>query len=323
MTSISHLLTERKEKKEMDRRMKKQILIGLLIAVMLLVLTGCGEKDTHGIPENGETNPTAASGKEDTDKDETGKEDTGKDDAGEADNSDANDSDADDVEDNNVEDNDVAYKFPAGASSEYELYKTVLAYLNNGFHSDDLKTVCDPVLTMVFFSKWEEKEDKIFTLGMQYDEACDLIARLSAKAAQMNAPYDEYGELEEDLIDFDAFEGEFPEGMRGQIEQNRRDFENFIVDIFYMESDFFHDGENPFYTDPTEWEVKQEGEYEVKEYHSNDWCDDLYDTFPKVYEVSLGTYIDYEATEMWFYYTQIDGRYYMLSFGYAVSGIGG
>lgn len=278
--------------------MKKRILIGTLIAVLLLVLAGCGEKDVHGAPEDGETDPTASGDREDPGKEDAGKEDAGKEEAG-------------------------TYKLPAGAASEYELYKTVLAYLNNGFRSEDLKTVCDPVLTTVFYSKWEEDEEEIFTLGMNYDEACDLIARLRGKASQMDAPYDEYGELEEDLIDFDAFVEEFPEGMRGQIERNRRDFENFIVDIFNMVFDFFHDGENPFYTDQTSWEVKPEGEYEVKEYHSNDWCDDLYENFPKVYELSLGTYISYEATEEWFYYTVIDGQYYFLSFARAVSGIGG
>lgn len=278
--------------------MKKRILIGSLIAVILLVLAGCGEKDTYRNPEDSATESTAVSGKE-----EPGKGDTDKEDAG-GENADGEDA--------------GAYQLAAGASSEYELYKTVLGYLNNGFRSDDIKAVYDPALTMAFYLKCEEDEG-IFTRGMEYDETCNLIARLRTKAARMDVPYDEDGELEEDLIDFDAFEGEFPEGMRGQIEQNRSDFEDFIVNIFYMASDFSLDGKNPFYTDQTEWEVKSEGEYEVQEYHS----DDLNDNFPKVYEISLGTYISYEATEMWFYCTQLEGRYYLLDFGYAVSGIGG
>ena len=113
----------------------------------------------------------------------------------------------------------------------------------------------------------------------------------------MDAPYDEDGEIEEDLIDFDAFKEDFPERMRGQIENDRSGFENFIMELFYMDTDFFQEGENPFRTDQTQWEVLADGEYEVSKYHSNDWCDDLYENFPQVYELALGTYISDEATE--------------------------
>lgn len=215
------------------------------------------------------------------------------------------------------------YKLPAGAASEYELYETVVDFLNNGFHYSDLKDVYDPNLTTVFYSKWEEEPEDIFTLGMKYDEACALISRLKEKASQMDMPRDEYGEIEEDLIDYDAFQSEFPESLQPQIEGNHGGFENFIEMIIYADDVTGYDGENPFNSDQTEWEKKGKDELTIEKYHSNDWDDDLYKNFPQVYEMDLGVYISYEAYSMSLYFTKIDGRCYLISFAYAISGIGG
>lgn len=215
------------------------------------------------------------------------------------------------------------YKLPAGTASEYELYETVVDFLNNGFHYDDLKDVYDANLTTVFYSKWEEKSEDIFTLGMKYDEACALIARLKEKASQMDMPRDEYGEIDEDLIDYDVFQSEFPESLQPQIEDNHSGFENFLEMILYADDVTGFDGENPFHSDQTEWEKKGRDEVVIEKYHSNDWDDDLYKNFPQVYEMDLGVYISNEGYSMSLYFTKIDGRCYLLSFAYTVSGIGG
>lgn len=89
----------------------------------------------------------------------------------------------------------AVYKLPAGAASEYELYETVVDFLNKGFHYSALKDVFDQNLWFVTRSKMEAESENIFTLGMKYDEACDLIARLKEKASNMDFLIDEYGEI--------------------------------------------------------------------------------------------------------------------------------
>ena len=53
---------------------------------------------------------------------------------------------------------DGEFSLPEGADSEYELYQTVINYLNNGFHIDDLSSVRSVELTTVFWQKNQEKE---------------------------------------------------------------------------------------------------------------------------------------------------------------------
>ena len=53
---------------------------------------------------------------------------------------------------------DGEFSLPKGADSEYELYQTVINYLNNGFHLDDLNSVRSVELTTVFWQKNQEKE---------------------------------------------------------------------------------------------------------------------------------------------------------------------
>lgn len=286
----------------------KRILCGILAAAMMLIIAGCGESDS--------TTTTGSTKKPSVTTSGSVTEDTNEPTVTTGD-SEANGSTPDSGE-------DAGYKLPAGAASEYELYKTVVDFLNNGFHYDDLKDVYDRNLMIVFYSKWEETPEKIFTLGMKYEEACDLIVRLINKTKEMDPPYDETGHIEEDLIDYDAFRSEFPESLQSQIDENHYDYEHFIEDIYYYAEGLDGiDGENPFRSDQTEWELKGEGELDIEVYHSNDWDDDLYTNFPRVYEVSLGKYITYEGYSMWFYYTKIEGRYYFLGLSYSISGIGG
>lgn len=268
----------------------KKILIGILAVVMMLSFAGCSEGDPTATAENTNT-PTSAASSEPENTPDSG--------------------------------NTVVYELPAGAASEYELYETVVDFLNNGFHYDDLKDVFDLNLTIAFYSKCERKPEEIFTLGLKYDEASDLIARLRKKAANMDFLIDDYGEIDMDYIDYDAFISEFTESIRSQIDLEDSDFENFIENILYCD-ELFPDGENPFDTDQTEWEKKSEAELETYEYDDyENWDKDLFLNFPRIYGIELGTYISGDATSMYIRYTEIDGRYYLVNFSYSTSGIGG
>ena len=211
------------------------------------------------------------------------------------------------------------YQLPAGAASVYGLYETVVDFLNHGFHYDDLRDVYDVNLTLAFYSKWTEKPEDNFTLGMNYDETCSLIARIMDKASAMDPPFIG-GHFVSSLTDFDAFQSLFPESMQTQIDENYSAFVSFIADCVYCEYyGFYRDGENPFGSNQTEWEKLGENELEIKAYHSNDWDEDLYVNFPQAYEIYLGKYDGRESAfggvfDMRIYYVQIGVRYYFLGF---------
>ena len=211
--------------------------------------------------------------------------------------------------------------------NSFTIYETVVDFLNNGFHYDDLKDVWDINLDLAFGSKWEDDPEDIFTLGMDYDEACTLIARLREKALTMDSPMrkvpgsnDVYF-FDYQLVDYDAFQSEFPESMQAQINQNYDNFKEFIKNCAYLgypHSPYgYYDGKNPFGTDQTKWAKLGKSELEVKIYHNyGDWDEDLYLNFPLVYEINnLGKYRYHDLVYlMGMYYTIIDGRYYFLDF---------
>lgn len=209
------------------------------------------------------------------------------------------------------------YRLPVGAASVYELYGTVVDFLNHGFHYDDLRNVYAPILTLAFFSKWTEKPEDNFTLGMNYDEACALIASLVDKASTIEPPV-RGGILDRYLIDYDAFQSLFPESMQAQINENYEGFKNFIKDFAYysyVPGSGDRDGENPFHTSQTVWEKLNQGELEIEAFHSNDLDEDLYLNFPQAYEIDLGRYADgYDVYRMGMYYVQIGVRYYFVGF---------
>ena len=283
--------------------MKKKIIAFALLIVFCFALAGCGGNDR---PDEVESDKAQESAVISDDSAGTGAPD-------------------DNETESSPDGKGTVYKLPVGAESEYALYETVVNFLNNGFHYDDLKDVYDPNLTLAFFSKWEREAEDIYTLGMDYNESCDLIARLRARVAEMALPKDEGGEIDEDLIDYDALQREFPPTMQARIAEEygsfRAYFEGYVEYFIY---DLYRDGEIPFYSDQVYWEKVGEDELETSAFDYTDWDADLRSNFPPIYVMELGEYFNeysHVANEM--YYTKIDGSYYFLSFTYAVSGVGG
>ena len=228
---------------------------------------------------------------------------------------------------NNTENGEtVLYELPTGAESEYALYSAVVDYLNNGFHSDDLQDVFDRNLTIAFYSKCAREPEYILTLGMKYDEASELVARLRAKAENMDFLVDD-GVIDMDYIDHDAFISEFPEAIQSQLRSEDLEdtaYPSFIRFILYYD-DLLADGENPFGTDQTVWEKISEAEFEAYEYDDyKDWDKDMFLNFPRLYRIDLGTHIfGSSAYSMSMLYAEIDGRYYFIDFSCVLSGLGG
>ena len=208
----------------------------------------------------------------------------------------------------------VEFIFPEGAGSIYELYTIVLNFLNNGFNYNDLSNVYDPILTYTFYSKAETD----FASGLSLEESCNLMARLVNIAENMPLPLDEYGELEDDYIDAEAFRSEIPD---------MEDYEDFIEDLYVMIYDqSMSDGVNPFPTQQTSWEVVSEDNLDTEHFDFyEDFVDGFEEAFPNIYEVSLGTYRG-EGTDLWemgFYCFEYNGRYYFLGFSAVLGTAGG
>ena len=219
-------------------------------------------------------------------------------------------------------DDAVPYKLPAGAASPYELYTTVIDYLNNGFHNSDLNNIYDMNLYFVFYAK-QKRAERNFTSGMKYDEACALVSRLM-DIAKSDMPLDADGEFEDDLIDYYQFKVEFPEEIQSQINGNPDDFEDFIENICVLV--YLHDrddGKNPFRTGQTVWEKCSEGEIDIERYRTDDY-EDLYANFPQVYEMEIGEYREgNEVHGMGIIYAKIGSRYYFLGFSESIGSSAG
>lgn len=287
----------------------KRILSAVLAAAMMLSLAACSESDSSDSDKSSKNDSSVAdsNSKADTDTDaDTSSDESSKPDSGEK----------------------VKYDLPAGAASEQELYESFIDYLNGGFHADDLSDIFDLNLCLDFFSKWEYDAEDIYTLGMDYNESCDLIARLRARVAEMDLPRDEYNEIDEDAVDYDILQNEFPEDMVEQFVKDHGSFEEFgedFIEYFIYEDEFISEGENPYGTDQTEWKKLSWDMIERYEFDNyDDFDEDLYNNFPRIYCMDIGNYIEGNSIyEMYIYYTEIDGRYYMLSCPVALGNTGG
>ena len=223
---------------------------------------------------------------------------------------------------------DGEFSLPKGADSEYELYQTVINYLNNGFHIDDLSSVRSVELTTVFWQKNQEKEKRNFTLGLKYDEACQLIAKLRKVAKEIDWPRRPDGSPDDELKDYSPFEKEFPESLQQQIKDNHEEFERFISELAF--SAFFKidgDGESPFRgLEKTKWDTVSQSEFKSQEndLKENEKYKDMTDNFPMCYMVDLGEYKQgRDVYYTGYYYTKIDGKYYFVAFDTAVGSAGG
>ena len=223
---------------------------------------------------------------------------------------------------------DGEFSLPEGADSEYELYQTVINYLNNGFHIDDLSSVRSVELTTVFWQKNQEKEKRNFTLGLKYDEACQLIAKLRKVAKEIDWPRRPDGSPDDELKDYSPFEKEFPESLQQQIKDNHEEFERFISELAF--SALFKiddDGESPFRgLEKTKWDTVSQSEFKSQEndLKENEKYKDMTDNFPMCYMVDLGEYKQgRDVYYTGYYYTKIDGKYYFVAFDTAVGSAGG
>ena len=223
---------------------------------------------------------------------------------------------------------DGEFSLPKGADSEYELYQTVINYLNNGFHLDDLNSVRSVELTTVFWQKNQEKEKSNFTLGLKYDEACQLIAKLIKVAKEIDWPRRADGSPDDELKDYSPFEKEFPESLQQHIKDNHEEFERFIVDLgFSALFTNYDDGVSPFENlEKTQWDAVPQSEFKSQEsdYKENEKYKDMTDNFPMCYTVDLGEYKQgRDVYYTGYYYTKIDGKYYFVAFDTAVGSAGG
>ena len=223
---------------------------------------------------------------------------------------------------------DGEFSLPKGADSEYELYQTVINYLNNGFHLDDLNSVRSVELTTVFWQKNQEQEKRNFTLGLKYDEACQLIAKLIKVAKEIDWPRRADGSPDDELKDYSPFEKEFPESLQQHIKDNREEFESFIVDLgFSALFTNYDDGVSPFENlEKTQWDAVSQSEFKSQEndLKENEKYKDMTDNFPMCYMVDLGEYKQgRDVYYTGYYYTKIDGKYYFVAFDTAVGSAGG
>ena len=212
----------------------------------------------------------------------------------------------------------VAFVFPEGAGSIYELYTVVLNFLNNGFNYNDLNSVYDPVLSYTFYAKFVDEDEEDFANGLSLQESCDLMARLVTIAEEQGLPLDEDGEFEDDLIDAEAFRSEFPDF--GDYE----DFAERLYEMLYYSSD--PNGINPFGTDQTSWDAVSEDELETWAFDDyNDFCSGFETCFPNIIEIDLGTYRGdgSDILGMGFYSIEYNGRYYFLGFSSVLGSAGG
>ena len=209
---------------------------------------------------------------------------------------------------------ETVFIFPEGAGSIYELYTIVMGFLNNGFNYADMAAVYDPILTYTFYSKAETD----FASGLSLEESCDLMARVVSIAEEQGMPLDEDGEFEDDYIDAEAFSSEL---------SNMEDYEEFVEDLYSMLYDHSRsEGESPFPTQQTSWEIVPEDSLETERFDFyEDFVEGFEENFPNIYEVDLGTYRG-EGSDLWrmsFYCFEYNGRYYFLGFASMLGSTGG
>lgn len=205
-----------------------------------------------------------------------------------------------------------SYVAVKGAASEYELYTTVVGFLNNGFHYADLSDIFDITLSTVFYSKWQTGMLTNFTQGMSCEEAYKLFSEMKKIASQMKAPTNDE---EAAQLDFDAFKAAFPADKQQQITENENAFKTMIVgDFFRVEAEYREqDGINPFRTTQTTWTVKTAEEYSGRKIEADVLSEDVISSFPAIYAFDFDEYVDGKVHyNSEYYYTEIGGRYYLL-----------
>ncbi len=213
--------------------------------------------------------------------------------------------------DDDTRDTYVAAK---GAASEYELYTTMVAFLNNGFHYADLNDVYDLTMASVFYTKWQSQYGYNFTQGMSCEEAYKLFTELKKIASQMEAPTND---AEAAQLDFDAFKAAFPADRQQQINEHLNSFKTLIVGYFFrLEVEYqAQEGISPFRTPQTTWTVVPAEEYSAMQVNASELSEDVVSSFPAIKAYDFDGFADGNASyRSGYYYTEINGRYYLLGF---------
>lgn len=211
--------------------------------------------------------------------------------------------------DDDTRDTYVAAK---GAASEYELYTTMVAFLNNGFHYADLNDVYDLTMSSVFYTKWQSQYGYNFTQRMSCEEAYKLFAELKKIASQMEAPTND---AEAAQLDFDAFKAAFPADRQQQINEHLSSFKTLIVGYFFrLEMEYqAQEGTSPFRTPQTTWTVVPAEEYSARQVDASELSEDVVSSFPAIKAYDFDGFADGNASyRSGYYYTEINGRYYLL-----------
>lgn len=203
-----------------------------------------------------------------------------------------------------------------GAKSEYELYKTVVNFLNDGFHYNDLSKVYDSTLTLTLVVKLGRAnyEGKYFE-GLTFTETYELFTKLKKTAAGMKAPADD---KEATDMDYTAFYKLLPSSVSDKVKEDLDSykFKKFIVEYFFK-ADVDFDGmeeTNPFGTSQSKWSLLPRDEYRAElEKVSEKWNPD--GTLPPLYTYTFEDYAEDNVLYSCSYlYTEFDGKYYFLEF---------
>ena len=205
---------------------------------------------------------------------------------------------------------------PKGAKSEYELYKTVVNFLNDGFHYNDLSKVYDSTLMLTLVAKLGRAnyEGKYFE-GMTFSETYELFTKLKQIADGMEAPADD---KEATDMDYTAFYKAIPSSVSNKVKEDKDpyEFKRFIYKYFFKADVDFDgmEGKNPFGTSQSKWSLLPRDEYraeleKVAEKRNPDG------TLPPLYTYTFEDYVEDNVLYSCSYiYTEFDGKYYFLEF---------
>lgn len=158
---------------------------------------------------------------------------------------------------------------------------------------------------------------------MKYDESCAYIERLREKASKILEEGGGPGEIDEEEF-YEAFHFELPEHMQSMFEDNHEALDVMILNLVNFNYNNY-DGQNPYGTDQTVWEIKSENEFAFTEYDDYyKWDSDLRTNFPPVYYIELGEYQSGSSIyDMGLYFTKIENRYYFIDFTAVIGALGG
>lgn len=210
------------------------------------------------------------------------------------------------------------------AGSEYELYKTVVKFLNNGFHYNDLSKVYDRMLVFALDMKISLARDEgRYFEGLTFSETYELFTKLKQIAVGMKAPADD---KEATDMDYTAFYKALPSTVSDKVKEDLDSYEftHFIYQYFFRADKEYFDameGKNPFGSSQSEWTVLPKDEYSAELVKIPEKMDPNGE-LPPIYTYTFEDYVeDNVRHRCGYHYTVIDGKYYFLEFTHRRSAV--